>query len=348
MRRGVGGVDVLQKVALGDLVVMRRREFITLLSGTAVTWPLNARAQQQATPVVGYFEWGAASQVAEDDFRQGLADAGYVEGRNVAIIYRSAAGQYNQLAPLAADLVRRQVSVIVAAGMIGTALAVKDVTSTIPIVVASGGDPVKYGLAESLNRPGGNVTGMTWVTSQIAGKRLELLHETVPKATTVAFLSGGPLSRRFEDEGADVVAAAKALGVQVIVAEARSESDIEAAFRSLVQRGAGALIVGSVPHFSFNSGKIVELAARHKIPAIYPFPIYLRGGGLMTYGADLKDNLRRVAVDYVGRILKGANPADLPIEQPTKFLLTINLRTAKRLGLEIPSTLLIQADRVIE
>ena len=326
---------------------MRRREFITLLGAAAVTLPLKARAQPQGAPVIGYFDWGQGPE-REDAFRQGLADAGYVEGRNVAIIYRSAAGQYNRLSPLASDLVHHQVSVILATGSMGTALAAKDVTSTIPIVVASGGDPVKRGLAASLNRPGGNVTGMTWISSQIVGKRLQLLHEMAPQATTVAFLSGGPLSRRFEDEEADVVTAAKALELRIIVAEARSESDIEAAFASLVQRGAGALIVGAVPHFSFNSRKIVELAARHKIPAIYPFPIYLRGGGLMTYGADMEDNIRRVAVDYVGQILKGANPANLPIRQPTKFLLTINRKTANMLGLEVPATLLVQADRVIE
>ena len=327
---------------------MRRREFITLLGGTAVTWPLKAGAQQQAVPVIGYFDWGRTSPVLEDAFRQGLADAGYVEGRNVAIIYRSAEGQSNRLAPLVADLVGRQVSLILVTNALAPAQAVKALTKKIPIVVASAGDPVKYGLAASLNRPGGNVTGMTWSSAQLVGKRLELLHEIAPQATTVAFLSGGPASRQFEDEEGDVIAAANALKLQIIVVEARSESDIEAAFASLVQRGAGALIVGVVPHFSFNSRKIVGLAARHKIPAIYPFRIYVRGGGLMSYGTDPVDNLRRVAVDYVGRILKGANPADLPIAQPTKFPLAISLKTAKTLGLEVPSTLLVQADEVIE
>jgi ABC-type uncharacterized transport system substrate-binding protein len=322
-----------------------RREFITLLGGAAAVWPLVARAQQQAAPVIGYFDWDARNVESRAAFRQGLADAGYVEGRNVAIEYRSAEGDYNRLRPLAADLVSRQVSVILATGNMDTARAAKAVTATIPIVVAAGGDPVKYGLAASLNRPGGNVTGMTFISSEIASKRLDLLHKMAPQATTVAYLSGGP---RRDDEETDLVAAASALGLQIIVAEARNESDIEAAFASLVQRGAGALIVGTVPHFTFNGRKIVGLADHNKIPAIYPFRNYVGGGGLMSYGANMTDNLRRVAVDYVGRILKGANPADLPITQPAKFPLTINLKTAKTLGLEIPSTLLVQADEVIE
>jgi putative tryptophan/tyrosine transport system substrate-binding protein len=326
---------------------LRRREFITLLGGAAAAWPLAARAQQQAAPVIGYFDWDARYVESRAAFRQGLADAGYVEGRNVAIEYRSAEGEYNRLRPLAADLVGRQVSVILATGMMGTALAAKAVTATIPIVVAAGGDPVKYGLAASLNRPGGNVTGMTYISSEIASKRLDLLHKMAPQVTTVAYLSGGPRFR-FDDEEADLVAAANALGLQIIVAEARSESDIEAAFASLVQRGAGALIVGVVAHFTFNSRKIVGLADHNKIPAIYPFRNYVRGGGLMSYGANMTDTLRQVAVDYVGRILKGANPADLPIAQPTKFPLTINRKSAKTLGLEIPSTLLVQADEVID
>jgi putative ABC transport system substrate-binding protein len=329
---------------------MRRREFITLFGGTAVTWPRIARAQQQAVPVIGYLDWGRYSSVAQDAFRQGLADAGYVEGRNVAIIFRSAEGQDSRLRPLAADLVGRQVSVILATGTMDTAVAAKALTTTIPIVFVAGGDPVKFGLAASLNRPGGNATGMTLISAQLVGKRLDLLHQIVPQATTVAFLSGGPRSQRFETEEADVVAAANALKLQIIVVKARSESDIEAAFASLVQGGAGALIVGSlIPQFSVNSRKIVGLAARHKIPAIYPYRFYVRrDGGLMSYGTETLDNLRRVAVDYVAPILKGANPADLPIAQPTKFPLVINLKTAKTLGLEVPSTLFIQADEVIE
>jgi putative ABC transport system substrate-binding protein len=275
---------------------MRRREFITLLGGTVVTRPLKARAQKQATPVVGYFTWGRASSVLEDAFREGLADAGYVEGRNVAIKYRSAEGQYNQLRPLAADLVGHQVSIIVSIGALTPALEAKALTETIPIVVASGGDPVKYGLAASLNHPGGTVTGVTWMSAQLVGKRLDLLHEIVPQATTVAYLSGGPAYRRFEDEEPEVVAAANVLKLQIVVVETRSESDIEAAFASLVQRGAGALIVSSTPpYFSFNSRKIVGLAARHKIPAIYPYQNYVRDGGLMSYGTDLLDNLHQVA-----------------------------------------------------
>jgi putative tryptophan/tyrosine transport system substrate-binding protein len=284
-------------------VTIGRRELLAAVGGAAAAWPLKARAQQQAAPVIGYFDWDARYVQSRAAFRQGLADAGYVEGRNVAIEYRSAEGEYNRLRPLAADLVGRQVSVILATGIMGTALAAKAVTATIPIVVAAGGDPVKYGLAASLNRPGGNVTGMTWISSEIASKRLDLLHKMAPQATTVAYLSGGP--GRFDDEEADLVAAANALGLQIIVAEARSESDIEADFASLVQRGAGALIVGVVPHFTFNRRKIVGLADHNKIPAIYPFRAYVGGGGLMSYGANMTDNLRRVAVDYVDRILKG-------------------------------------------
>jgi putative ABC transport system substrate-binding protein len=328
--------------------MMRRREFITLLGGAAAAAPLRARAQKQATPVVGYFNWGRAYSVLEDAFRQGLADAGYVEGWNVAIIYRSAEGQYNRLRPLAADLVGRRVSVILATGALATALAAKALTATIPIVFVAGGDPVKDGLAASLNRPGGNVTGMTLISAQLVGKRLGLLHEMAPQATTVAFLSGGPPSQDSSMSEADVVAAANALKLQIIVVEARSESDIEPAFASLVQRGAGALMVGIAPHLTFNNRKIVGLAARHKIPAIYPFRFSTRIGGLMSYGDDDVDGQRRVAFDYVARILKGANPGDLPIAQPTKFPLVINLKTAKTLGLEVPSTLFIQADEVIE
>jgi len=244
--------------------------------------------------------------------------------------------------------VQRQVAVIVASGSSGVALAVKAATSTIPIVVAAGGDPVKYGLAASLNRPGGNVTGVTAIATDLAGKRLDLLREMVPQAKAVAFLSGGPSSLNFEDEASNVLEVARALGWQVVVVEAGSDRDIERAFATMVQRQAEALIVGVVPHFTYNSQRIVELAERYKIPTIYPFRTYVVRGGLMSYNADQVDLLRQVGVDYVGRILKGAKPGDLPVRQPTKFELLINLKTAKALGLEVPPSLLSTADEVIE
>jgi putative ABC transport system substrate-binding protein len=278
---------------------------------------------------------------------RGNADAGYVDGQNVTIEYRWAEGRYDRLPELAADLVRRQVAVIVATGALPTALAAKAATATIPIVVAAGGDPVKRGLAASLNRPGGNVTGMTWIGTELVGKRLDLLHKMVPQATTFAYLSGGPRNA-FEEEESNTVAAARALGLQLIVVEARSEQDIEPAFATLVQRETGALIVGVVAHFTYNSNRIVALAARHKIPAMYPFPIYAFRGGLMSYGADAVSPLRQIGFEYVGPILKGANPADLPIQRPTKFELIINQKTAEMLGLEIPHLLLALTDKVID
>jgi ABC-type uncharacterized transport system substrate-binding protein len=249
---------------------------------------------------------------------------------------------------MAAELVQRQVAVIVASGSSGTALAVKAATSTIPIVVAAGGDPVKYGLASSLNRPGGNVTGVTFIATDLAGKRLDLLREMVPQAKTVAYLSGGPPSMKFEDEASNLLEVASALGWQIVVVEARSDRDFEKAFATIVQRQAGALIVGVVPHFTYNSNRIVGLAERYKIPTIYPFRIYVVAGGLMSYNADQVDLLRQVGVDYVARILKGAKPGDLPVRQPTKFELVINLKTARALGLDVSPSLLARADEVIE
>jgi putative ABC transport system substrate-binding protein len=325
---------------------MRRREFIAGI-GSAAVLPLVARGQQRPVPVIGYFDWTGPIRKGGPDvaaLRQGLAAAGYVEGKNVAIEYRWADGQYSRLPALAADLVGRQVDVILATGILETARAARAATATIPIVVAAGGDPVTSGLATSLSRPGGNVTGMTWISDALTGKRLDLLHQMVPQATTVAFLSNE--SRSPQQSG--IIAAARVIGLQVIVVEARSERDIEAAFATIVQRDAGALIVDVVPHFTYNSTKIAALAAYHKIPAIYPFSVYTSDGGLMSYGASMVDNLRQVGVDYVARILKGANPADLPIQQPTKFPLIINLKTAKALGLTVPPTLLALADEVIE
>jgi ABC-type uncharacterized transport system substrate-binding protein len=329
---------------------VRRRKLIALLGGAAAVWPFAGRAQQAAVPVVGFLNWGSAAsnRLLVAAFRQGLAEVGYIDGQNVTIEFRWAEGDYGRLSAMATDLVQRQVAVIVASGTSGTALAVKAVTSTIPIVVMAGGDPVKYGLAASLNRPGGNVTGMTAIATDLAGKRLDLLRELVPQAKTVAYLSGGPSTMKFEDEASSVVEVASALGWQVVVVEARSDRDLEQAFATIVQRKAGALMVGVVPHFMYNSNRIVGLAERHKIPTIYPFRVYVVRGGLMSYDANQLDLIRQVGVDYVGRILKGAKPGDLPIRQPTKFELVINLKTAKALGLEVPDKLLALADEVIE
>jgi putative ABC transport system substrate-binding protein len=283
-------------------------------------------------------------------FRQGLAEAGYIDGQNVTIEFRWANYQ-NRLVPgLAADLIRRQPAVLVATGAISPALAAKAATSTIPIVFASGGDPVKYGLVASLNRPGGNITGVT-LSEELAGKRLGLLRELVLKARAVAYLSPDSRILTFEQQRSDIVAAARALGLQIIAVEANSDRDFEPAFATFVQRGADALVVGIAP-FLFgvpsNRDKILELAARHKIPAMYPNRSDAVSGGLMSYSADVQGSYRLLGVHYVGQILRGAKPADLPVQQPTKFELVINLKTAKALGLEIPPVLLVQAEEVIE
>ncbi len=336
--------------------MIRRRELVFLLGGTAVAWPLSARAQQPATPVIGFLGLGSPAQNMDNvaGFRQGLAEGGYVEGRNVTIEFRWANGQFRSLPGLAADLVRSQAAVIVASGAISSPLAAKAASSTIPIVFVNGGDPVKYGLVASLNRPGGNITGVTFLNQELAGKRLDLLCELLPHATTVAYLSAGSRSLVYEEQRSAILAAARALGRQVIVGDAESDREFEAAFTTFVDRGAVALVVGAFPLFSGFSGvprnrdKILQLAAHHKIPAIYPGRADAVGGGLMSYGADLVAAHWQLGAQYVGRILKGAKPADLPVQQPTKFELVINLKTAKALGLEIPRTLLVRADELIE
>jgi putative ABC transport system substrate-binding protein len=326
---------------------MRRREFITLLGGAAAGWPLAARAQS-AMPVIGFLDSGPleANTRKVAAFRKGLAEAGYVEGRNVAIEFRWANAQFSQLRTMADDLVRRQVAVIVAAAAGGSALAAKAATSTIPIVIATSVDPVKLGLVASFNRPGGNVTGLTYMANELSGKRLDLLHELVPSVTRVAYLAGQQFAAEQEDTSV-LHAAAGALGRQVIVLECRSDLDIETALATVVQRQAGALIVGLFPLALSNRHGILEAAAQQKLPAIYPDVRFAHDGGLMSYAAS-RDLLRQAAVDYVGKILKGTKPADLPIQRPTKFEFVINLKTAKALGFEVPSTLLARADEVIE
>ena len=327
---------------------MKRRQFIVLL-GSAAAWPLAARAQQPAMPTVGFLGSGSPQPMGRlvAAFRQGLAKAGYVEGQNVAIEFRWADfSQSARLPALAAELVHRQVAVIFTGGFGGPAFAAKAATSTIPIVFAYGGDPVKGGLVASLSHPGGNVTGVTAINAELVSKWLSLAGDLVPQATTVGFLSGDSSYLAFyEDQKSQILAAARALGRQVIILETRSDLDYEAAFKTLVQREAGALIVSPSPFR--NSNEILALAARYKIPTIYPRRDYVEAGGLMSYAADYADTFRQAGV-YTGRILAGAKPADVPVMLATKFELVINLKTAKALGLEISPTLLATAHEVIE
>jgi putative ABC transport system substrate-binding protein len=325
---------------------MKRREFITLLGGAAVAWPLAARAQQMAMPVIGFLH--PASPVAWADplrgFHRGLKVAGFVEGQNVAIEFRSAEGQIDQLPALVADLIRGQVALIV--GNTPAALAAKAATTTVPIVFVTGGDPVREGLVASLNRPGGNVTGISFMSVELTAKQLGLLRELRPGAARIAVLVDPkwPLTERFVSE---LRAAALAVGQQLTVLDVSSDREIETAFTTLVQRGAGALH-GGIGAFLLSQGeRIVALAARHGIPAISPYREFAEVGGLMSYGASIMDAYR-LAGTYAGRILKGEKAADLPVQQSTKFDFVINLRTAKALGLEIPDKLLALADEVIE
>ena len=328
-------------------VTIGRRELLAALGGAAVAWPRAAGAQQPAMPTVGFLGLSSPRPMGRlvAAFRQGLAKAGYVEGQNVAIEFRWAGFQSARLPALAAELVHRQVAVIFTGGWGGPAFAAKAATSTIPIVFAYGGDPVKDGLVASLSHPGGNVTGVTAINSELVSKWLSLAGDLVPQATTVGFFSGDSSYLAYEDRKSQILAAARALGRQVIILETRSDLDYEAAFKTLVQREAGALIVGA---FAFrNSNEILALAARYKIPTIYPRRDYVEAGGLMSYAADYADTFRQAGV-YTGRILAGAKPADLPVMLATKFELVINLKTAKALGLTIPQTLMLRADQIIE
>jgi putative ABC transport system substrate-binding protein len=324
---------------------MKRREFITLISGAAVAWPLAARAQQPALPVVGFLS--PASPVADTlrAFRQGLKETGYIEGENVVIVYRFAENQIDRLPELAAELVRRQVAVIATPG--GATLAAKAATTTIPILFVAGEDPVRLGLVASLARPGGNLTGVNIFATELAAKRLELLRELVPGAARVAVFVNPTGAATAETTLSDLQAAARATGLQIQVLNAGTSREIDAAFATFVRERPDALFVSGEPLFTSRRVQMILLAARHAVPAIYAGRQFPEIGGLMSYGAGLTDAWRQVGI-YAGRILKGEKPADLPVVQSSKFELVINAQSARALGIEVPSTLLARADEVIE
>ena len=327
---------------------VRRREFLSLLGSTAAAWPLAARAQQPAIPVIGFLSSRSPSESAGviTAFRQGLQETGFLEGQNVVIAFRWAEGAYSRLPGLAAELVGLRVAVLFAAGGQPSALAAKAATSTVPIVFSSVNDPDRLGLVVSFNRPGGNVTGMSMSVAGIGGKSVALLHELLPTARVLAYLVN-PSNPAAEIYKKEAIAAADALGIQVRVLNASTEADLDKAFAALAELRAGGLVVIGEPFFDSKRDKIVALAAQHASPAIYTFREYVAAGGLMSYGASITNNYYRAGI-YVGRILKGEQPADLPVQLPTKFELVLNLKTAKTLGLTIPPTLLATADDVIE
>jgi putative ABC transport system substrate-binding protein len=326
---------------------MRRREFIAGLGG-AVAWPLAARAQKAVVPVIGFLNSRSPDDAAHlvAAFRGGLSEGGFVEGRNVTIEYRWALGQYDRLAAQAAELVHKPVAVLVSLGSDVTALAAKAATATIPIVFATAADPIELGLVASFNRPGGNITGVSFLAEALVAKRLELLHEIVPVAASIGYLVN-PTSPQVEAQIKNAENAARILGVRLVILNASTPSEIEVAFAILAERRSGALMTAADPFFFGLRNQLAALAARDAVPAIYQVREMVDAGGLMSYGPDLSDVFRIVG-GYVGRILKGDKPADLPVQQATKVELIINLKTAKTLGLTVPLALLGRADEVIE
>ena len=325
---------------------MQRRAFITLVGGGVAAWPLVTRAQQPAMPVIGFLNGASPDAYAPmvAAFRQGLKEAGYVEGQNVAIEFRWARGQYDQLPEMVADLVRRQVSVI--AANTPANLVAKAATSTIPIVFTTGTDPVQVGLVASLNRPGGNVTGVTQLTEEVAPKRVELAHELIPTATVIGFLVN-PRNPNAESLTRTSRAAAATLGLQLDVLHASTEAEVDDAFAAVLQKRAGALVIGADVFFNSHVERLAALAIRHLVPSVYQNREFAAAGGLISYGGSLIDSYRLAGV-YTGRILKGAKPAEMPVQQSTKVELIINLKTAKALGLTVPLSLLGRADELIE
>jgi putative tryptophan/tyrosine transport system substrate-binding protein len=326
---------------------MRRRKFITLLGGAAATWPpLPMLAQQQTLPVIGFLGSASPRWPFMPGFQSGLKESGFIEGQNVAIEYRWAQGQYDRLPALAADLVRRQVAVIFAAGSPAPAHAAKAATAAIPIVFALGVDPVQFGLVASLNRPGGNVTGVNFLTADLGEKAFGLIHELVPNVAVAAMLMN-PNNPNAESLAKIARETALSLGLQLHILNASTAQEIDTAFARIVEQRVGLLLLGADPFFADRRDQFVALAARYAIPAIYYVREFVTAGGLMSYGTSVSDAYRRAGV-YTGKILKGAKPADLPVEQSTRFEFVINLKTAKALGLTVPDRLLALADEVIE
>jgi putative tryptophan/tyrosine transport system substrate-binding protein len=344
--------DRLNVLPLSNLseagAAVRRRDFIKAIAGSTAAWPLPARAQQTVMPVVGFLSSRSPNESAGviTAFKQGLQEQGFIEGQNVVIAFRWAEGAYDRLPALAADLVNLKVAVLFAAGGPPAAVAAKAATSAIPIVFSAVNNPDRLGLVAGFNRPGGNVTGMSTFTIDVGAKSVELLRELVPRTAVMAYLVN-PSNPTVEFYTKEATRAASALGIQIRVLNASTEGDLDEAFSALAGLGATGLVVLGEPFFESKRDKIVALANRHAIPTIYGFREYVTAGGLMSYGASLPDSYRRAGI-YVGRIIKGEKPADLPVMQPTKFDLVINLKTAKALGITVPQSLLVAADEVIE
>jgi len=325
---------------------MRRREFLTVLGGATAASPLRVNAQEAKLPTIGFVNSGSRQSWVHAAFHRGLAEAGFVEGQNLRVEYRWAEGEYDRLPALVEDLIRREVAVLVAFGGVHTAVAAKGATATVPIVFANGSDPVKFGLVASLNRPGGNLTGVSFLTNQLEAKRLGLLHELVPHASTIAVLVN-PANANAEKTSRELKEAAGTLRLQVHMIDASSDDVFAPAFAKIAQISADALLVGSDPLFFVERKRLVSLVAGIALPAMFDWREFVEAGGLASYGTSLSDAFRQAGV-YAGRILKGAKPNDLPVLQATKFEFVVNLKTAKTLGLTIPPTLLARADEVIE